>query len=326
MKLTIHCSRAKDLNSADSSGGHSDPYAKVELKTVKLQVIKKYKTKTVKKTLNPTWDEKFLFTDVPQDSKIVIKLFNHHHQDKVGKHDTLGNIQIPITQLIQKTLSGQDDSWFDVTAGGQVFLKWEFDPSPTQANTAQMQAPAKLEKSTISFRSPRSDTQHLHIKFTVNISNIRCKNLPAMDGNGLTDCYILFDFDGTKFKTEPVFKDLNPVFPFTKEFPFMLKFKEGSLEKKLAKKSFKMEFWDKDKGLTNPDAKIGHIQIPIAIILNGPVHQYHHINIEDNSKVMFDIMVNQETQTIIKFAQLKQGLNLDNSRYFSKWTKFPNRI
>ena len=53
--LRVHLSHATDLKSMDSNG-FSDPYVKLTLKGTT------HKSKTMKKTLNPKWDEGFEFT------------------------------------------------------------------------------------------------------------------------------------------------------------------------------------------------------------------------------------------------------------------------
>jgi Ca2+-dependent lipid-binding protein len=57
--------RVKVVEAKDLSGGLCDPYCIVTLE--KNQV----KTKVIKKTLNPVWDEEFLF-DITTESTVTI--------------------------------------------------------------------------------------------------------------------------------------------------------------------------------------------------------------------------------------------------------------
>ena len=56
-KLSVHVIQAADLAAMDL-GGTSDPYVKVYLLPDRK---KKHETKVHRKTLNPTFDEKFIF-------------------------------------------------------------------------------------------------------------------------------------------------------------------------------------------------------------------------------------------------------------------------
>lgn len=54
--LCIHIQKATNLRSVDSSG-YSDPYCEIEIYTKKKKTV--FKTKPIKKCLNPVWEEKF---------------------------------------------------------------------------------------------------------------------------------------------------------------------------------------------------------------------------------------------------------------------------
>ena len=80
-KLEVHVINATNLLAADS-GGTSDPYVKVRLNAGGHE--HKGETKVVKKTLNPRWDERFVFTGQLRDfvgETLQLKLRDH---DKVG--------------------------------------------------------------------------------------------------------------------------------------------------------------------------------------------------------------------------------------------------
>ncbi|ORX78795.1 hypothetical protein BCR32DRAFT_246911 [Anaeromyces robustus] len=76
---------------ADKSGT-SDPYVKVILRGEEI-----YKTGTIKKTLNPVWNEKF---SIPIAERIHNKLiFQIYDWNKVQKHDLIGQAEVPLHEV-----------------------------------------------------------------------------------------------------------------------------------------------------------------------------------------------------------------------------------
>lgn len=61
--LRIKVLRAIDLQRRDFLGGTGDPYVKISLQTVdnRSSLIDTVRTRTVPKTLNPLWNEDFIF-------------------------------------------------------------------------------------------------------------------------------------------------------------------------------------------------------------------------------------------------------------------------
>jgi Ca2+-dependent lipid-binding protein len=86
--LWIKCVKAKDLKSADANG-FSDPYCVFQLGAAKC------KTKTVKKSLNPCWNEMLQFGE-PSVGNIKVTVMDW---DRVGKDDFLGEFTIEASLL-----------------------------------------------------------------------------------------------------------------------------------------------------------------------------------------------------------------------------------
>lgn len=80
----------RHLAAMDKSGT-SDPY--VTLKTTFNK--QSFKTKIIKKTLEPKWNESFAFFTSKAEGSILIKLFDH---DRVYKDELMGEVTIPIDQ------------------------------------------------------------------------------------------------------------------------------------------------------------------------------------------------------------------------------------
>lgn len=90
-KLRVDVIDAQDLPSADRNG-KSDPYCKFELNGVEV-----YKTKIVKKTLSPTWNESFE-VEVPSRTAadMVVNIYDYDFADKP---DFLGSASINLEAL-----------------------------------------------------------------------------------------------------------------------------------------------------------------------------------------------------------------------------------
>lgn len=75
--------------------GASDPYVRVELQQVDGDVtVETFLTKTKKKTLNPVWNQEFVFRVKPQEQKLLIQVFD---ENRLTRDDFLGMVEIPLT-------------------------------------------------------------------------------------------------------------------------------------------------------------------------------------------------------------------------------------
>ncbi|XP_012546518.1 E3 ubiquitin-protein ligase NEDD4 isoform X9 [Bombyx mori] len=74
--------------------GASDPYVRVELQKVDGDVtIETFLTKTKKKTLNPVWNQEFIFRVKPQEHKLLIQVFD---ENRLTRDDFLGMVEVPL--------------------------------------------------------------------------------------------------------------------------------------------------------------------------------------------------------------------------------------
>lgn len=100
--VAVLLKNAKDLIAADLNG-KSDPYCKITvISPEKFNNFKKgtcpkpcSKSKTIYKTLNPTWDEKIQVVGWP-GGVLLIDVMDY---DKVGSHDPLGFTGVPLANL-----------------------------------------------------------------------------------------------------------------------------------------------------------------------------------------------------------------------------------
>ncbi|XP_072943034.1 E3 ubiquitin-protein ligase Nedd-4 isoform X2 [Epargyreus clarus] len=81
--------------------GASDPYVRVELQKVDGDVIvETFLTKTKKKTLNPVWNQEFVFRVKPQEQKLLIQVFD---ENRLTRDDFLGMVEIPLATAPSET-------------------------------------------------------------------------------------------------------------------------------------------------------------------------------------------------------------------------------
>lgn len=196
-ELAVGVIQGADLPGMDMSGT-SDPYVKVYLLPDKK---KKFETKVHRKTLNPVFNETFVFKNVPfaeVGSKTLV--FAIYDFDRFSKHDQIGQVQVPLNSV-------------DL---GRVVEEWRDLTSPENENEKEN----KLGDICFSLRYVPTAG-----KLTVVI--LEAKNLKKMDVGGLSDPYVKIAlYQGTKRlkkkKTTIKKRTLNPYYneSFTYEVPF----------------------------------------------------------------------------------------------------------
>ncbi|XP_075714083.1 E3 ubiquitin-protein ligase NEDD4 isoform X3 [Rhinoderma darwinii] len=76
--------------------GASDPYVKLTLYDTANGVFTSLQTKTVKKSLNPKWNEEILLRVYPQKHRLLFEVFD---ENRLTRDDFLGQVDIPLYQL-----------------------------------------------------------------------------------------------------------------------------------------------------------------------------------------------------------------------------------
>lgn len=108
---------AKDLLSADRNG-KSDPFAYVYVDGCKI-----HKTKIIKKSLNPVWNEKVDLSIISlQRTKIVLKLLDW---DRAGDNDYLGQVTLDSKDIVPNKLQKWD---LPLETKGTVQFETYFEP------------------------------------------------------------------------------------------------------------------------------------------------------------------------------------------------------
>ncbi|XP_077237557.1 C2 and GRAM domain-containing protein At1g03370-like [Tasmannia lanceolata] len=102
MKLTVHVIEARNLLAMDFNGS-SDPYVKIQLGKYR------FRTKVVKKCLNPLWDEEFCFRVEDLKEELTISVFD---EDKYFNDDFVGQMKVPISEVFNADNKTLGTAWY----------------------------------------------------------------------------------------------------------------------------------------------------------------------------------------------------------------------
>ncbi|KAJ8360428.1 hypothetical protein SKAU_G00169530 [Synaphobranchus kaupii] len=185
-KFTVGILQAADLISMDT-GGTSDPYVKVFILPDKK---KKFDTKVHKKTLNPVFNETFIFKIPYQELGGKTLVMSVYDFDRFSKHDIIGEVKIPM-----KTL--------DL---GQPIEEWK------DLDSAEKEEPEKLGDICISLR-------YVPTAGKLTICILEAKNLKKMDVGGLSDPYVKIHLlqNGKRLKKKKTTVKKNTLNPYYNE-------------------------------------------------------------------------------------------------------------
>ncbi|KAM6164602.1 double C2-like domain-containing protein beta [Rhynchocyon petersi] len=222
----LHCtiSKAKGLKPMDHNG-LADPYVKLHL-LPGASKANKLRTKTLRNTLNPTWNETLTYYGITDEDMIRKTLrISVCDEDKFRHNEFIGETRVPL-----KKLKPNHTKTFSICLEKQLPVDKTEDKS--------------LEERGRILISLKYSSQ----KQGLLVGIIRCAHLAAMDANGYSDPYVKTylkpDVDKkSKHKTAVKKKTLNP--EFNEEFCYEIKHGD------LAKKTLEVTVWDYDIGKSN---------------------------------------------------------------------------
>ncbi|XP_019401258.1 PREDICTED: double C2-like domain-containing protein beta [Crocodylus porosus] len=222
----LHCTinRAKGLKPMDHNG-LADPYVKLHL-LPGASKANKLRTKTLRNTLNPTWNETLTYYGITDEDMIRKTLrISVCDEDKFRHNEFIGETRIPL-----KKLKPNQTKNFNICLEKQLPIDKTEDKS--------------LEERGRILISLKYSSQ----KQGLLVGIVRCAHLAAMDANGYSDPYVKTylkpDEDKkSKHKTAVKKKTLNP--EFNEEFCYEIKHGD------LAKKTLEVTVWDYDIGKSN---------------------------------------------------------------------------
>ena len=205
--LIVTINKCSNLPAKDSTNKTSDPYVKLQLLPEKQH---KVKTRVVRRTLHPVYDEDFTFYGVHFNQLPILTLhFVVLSFDRYSRDDVVGEVMVE--------LDGMDLGHTDVCP---LTLSREINP---RSDKLRSQGRGELLVSLC----------HQPAASRVTVVVLKARNLPKMDITGLSDpyvkIYLLYNNQRiSKKKTHVKKRTLNPV--FNESFVFDLpKTTDGSL-------------------------------------------------------------------------------------------------
>uniref|UniRef100_A0A3Q2YHW7 Rabphilin 3A n=1 Tax=Hippocampus comes TaxID=109280 RepID=A0A3Q2YHW7_HIPCM len=241
---SLHCSilKAKGLKPMDSNG-LADPYVKLHLLPGASKQSTKLRTKTLRNTRNPAWNETLTYHGLTDDDmqRKTLRL-SVCDEDKFGHNEFIGETRVALKKLkinqkrnFNVCLERVVPTKRTATAGGARGIALYEDESAKDGGEVEERGRILI--------SLMYNTQLNRLLVGV----VRCVHLAAMDANGYSDPYVkvLKPDMGKKGKCKTQIKKrtLNP--EFNEEFSFDIKHSE------LAKKTLDVSVWDYDIGKSN---------------------------------------------------------------------------
>jgi len=192
--LVVTINKCTNLPAKDSANKTSDPYVKLQLLPEKQH---KVKTRVVRRTLHPVYDEDFTFYGVHFNQLPILTLhFVVLSFDRYSRDDVIGEVMVELEQLPKLTGPNSDNS--------PLALSREITP---RSEKLRNQGRGELLVS-LCFQPAAT---------RVTVVVLKARNLPKMDITGLSDPYvkIYLIYNGqriSKKKTHVKKRTLNPVF------------------------------------------------------------------------------------------------------------------
>ncbi|KAM6972298.1 double C2-like domains, gamma [Aplochiton taeniatus] len=230
----LHCTihKAKGLKAMDSNG-LADPYVKLHL-LPGASKANKLRTKTLKNTLNPVWNETLIYHGITAADMTTKTLrLCVCDMDRLGRNEFIGEVRVALKKLKEGENKRYNMGLERITQNKEV------------TNLAVDQgAPVVEEERGRILVSLCYSTE----KNALLVGIVRCAHLAAMDSNGYSDPFVKIVLQPdmgkkSKYKTTVKKKTLNP--EFNEEFAYEVPHDQ------LAKKTLEISVWDYDLGMSN---------------------------------------------------------------------------
>ncbi|XP_069021876.1 rabphilin-3A [Embiotoca jacksoni] len=280
----LHCCiiKAKGLKPMDSNG-LADPYVKLHL-LPGASKSNKLRTKTLKNTLNPVWNETLIYHGITDDemSRKTLRL-SVSDEDKFGHNEFIGETRVALKKLK-----------FDQKKNFSVCLERAVPVKKPVGGPARGMA---LYEDDVNEGEDSEERGRILVSLTYNsqlgrlmVGVVRCAHLAAMDSNGYSDPFVKVCLKPdmgkkAKNKTQIKKKTLNP--EFNEEFSYEIKHGE------LAKKTLDISVWDYDMGKSNDF--IGGCQLGIQAKGECLKHWYECLKNKDKKIERWHVLLNDNS-------------------------------
>ncbi|XP_018552594.1 rabphilin-3A [Lates calcarifer] len=281
---TLHCCiiKAKGLKPMDSNG-LADPYVKLHL-LPGASKSNKLRTKTLKNTLNPVWNETLIYYGITDDemSRKTLRL-SVSDEDKFGHNEFIGETRVALKKLT-----------FNQKKNFNVCLERVIPVKKAVGGSARGMA---LYEDDLNEGDDSEERGRILVSLMYNsqqsrliVGVVRCAHLAAMDSNGYSDPFVKVCLrpdmgKKAKNKTQIKKKTLNP--EFNEEFSYEIKHAE------LAKKTLDISVWDYDMGKSNDF--IGGCQLGIQAKGECLKHWYECLKNKDKKIECWHVLLNDNT-------------------------------
>lgn len=280
----LHCCiiKAKGLKPMDSNG-LADPYVKLHL-LPGASKSNKLRTKTLKNTLNPAWNETLVYHGITDEemSRKTLRL-SVSDEDKFGHNEFIGETRVALKKLK-----------FDQKKDFNVCLERVIPVKKAVGGSARGMA---LYEDDLNEGDDSEERGRILVSLTYNsqqgrliVGVVRCAHLAAMDSNGYSDPFVKVCLKPdmgkkAKNKTQIKKKTLNP--EFNEEFSYEIKHAE------LAKKTLDISVWDYDMGKSNDF--IGGCHLGIQAKGECLKHWYECLKNKDKKIERWHVLLNDNT-------------------------------
>ena len=207
-KARVHLIKAKDLMNTDKKG-KSDPYAAIKYGS------QKFKTPTVKNSLEPEWDAEVEF-DFPEGDEKTIKI-EVFDEDKFSPDTSLGTVELSTDDLAN--MDPESGYWYPLSGpgvkSGEILLTGDIidnldDLDDDNINRVRGKSSTKdVPRSGTAGGPASSDIDHLP-EGQVNVKLIKAKDLIKADMFGKSDPYAVLKYGNQKDKTNVAKNTQNP--------------------------------------------------------------------------------------------------------------------
>nr|CAG4650954.1 EOG090X05OW [Simocephalus serrulatus]SVE94218.1 EOG090X05OW [Simocephalus serrulatus] len=202
--LNITVVRCQGLPARDSNVGSSDPYVKLQLLPDKHH---KVKTRVLRRTLNPVYDEDFTFFGIGENQLQSLTLhFVVLSFDRYSRDDVIGEVFLPVYEALEEMTATESADRNNGDNGNHSATVLARDIAP---RSHKMRSHGRGELLVSLCYQPQAS------RLTAVV--LKARNIPRMDMTGLADPYvkIYLVHNGqrvAKKKTHVKKRTLNPVF------------------------------------------------------------------------------------------------------------------